>query len=63
MYAGGMAALQYMAMRLQARAVDAAPHRGAPKVSHIDFTLAANKYLYELHAGQGYIFFHSAVVE
>ena len=33
MYAGGMAALQYMATRLQARAVDAAPHRGAPKVT------------------------------
>ena len=33
MYAGGMAALQYMATRLQARAVDAAPRRGAPKVN------------------------------
>ena len=33
MYAGGMATLQYMATRLQARAVDAAPHRGAPKVT------------------------------
>ena len=33
MYAGGMAALQYMATRLQARAVDAAPRRGAPKVT------------------------------
>ena len=33
MYAGGMAALQYMATRLQARAVDAAPHRGAPKAT------------------------------
>jgi hypothetical protein len=31
MQAGGVAALQYMATRLQARAVDAAPHRVAPK--------------------------------
>ena len=41
MYAGGMAALQYMATRLQARAVDAAPHRGAPKVTgRANFTAA-----------------------
>ena len=30
-----MAALQYMATRIQARAVDAAPHRGAPKSKRI----------------------------